>query len=457
MPQSGATNAGRQAFERWASSKLVALPAFNDDMPDETLAGIDAIIGSARLVGLSEAVHCAAEPLLMRNHLFKYLVRKHGFTAIAIESGLVESRLAHDYVRNGQGALSDVVAKGLTWGFQHAPQNRDLIAWMRAYNEQPSAGRPISFYGFDMAGSPGGEGPAGADVALKQSLAFLDRIDIDASQAFRTRVGVRLHAVQFSLMEPAPQSGYGSLSLEDRAILHTVIEDLIARFDDRRRDYIRRSSAEDFDWARQCALASLQLDDWLAHIPVGWRPLAGRPTTATASIGFLGAANDVRDAAQADNIDWILRREGPNARLLIFASQYHLSATPVASRFWADSTFGRRSVVAGVHLRQRYGADYVSIGNLIGGGEAACGRYRSRFDRAPDWSLDGALASLGVANFFLDLRTAPALPSQWLQGDHDLALGGVAVMRLAPAEANDALVYIDTVTPACCEDEAANV
>jgi len=50
---------------------------------------------------LSEGVHGAAEPLEFRNRVLQYLVEAKAFTAIAIESGIVESRTVHDYVRGG--------------------------------------------------------------------------------------------------------------------------------------------------------------------------------------------------------------------------------------------------------------------------------------------------------------------------------------------------------------------
>jgi len=60
------------------------------------------MIGNSRIVAVSEAVHAARQPLEFRNRLIKYLVEEMGFTAIALESGVVEGRLLNDYVRHGQ-------------------------------------------------------------------------------------------------------------------------------------------------------------------------------------------------------------------------------------------------------------------------------------------------------------------------------------------------------------------
>src|SRR6185437_3964893 len=49
-------------------------------------------IGPAAIVAFGEGSHLAREPLEFRNALFRYLVEYKGFTSIAIESGLLESR-----------------------------------------------------------------------------------------------------------------------------------------------------------------------------------------------------------------------------------------------------------------------------------------------------------------------------------------------------------------------------
>ena len=60
------------------------------------------MIGDKPLVALSEGIHFAAEPLEFRNRVLQYPVERKGFTAIAIESGVVEGRVVYDYVH---GAL----------------------------------------------------------------------------------------------------------------------------------------------------------------------------------------------------------------------------------------------------------------------------------------------------------------------------------------------------------------
>jgi erythromycin esterase len=73
------------------------------DASTQDLAPLERMIGDASIVGLSEGIHAAAEPLIFRNRVFKHLVGHLGFNAIAIESGIVESRMLNDYVTQGKG------------------------------------------------------------------------------------------------------------------------------------------------------------------------------------------------------------------------------------------------------------------------------------------------------------------------------------------------------------------
>jgi erythromycin esterase len=130
------------------------------------------IIGSARIVGLSEGQHAAAEPLEFRNRLFKYLVENLGFNVIAIESGIVESRLLNEYVTQGTGQLDTVLRQGFSNGFDTFRQNVELIRWMRNYNAslRPDAAK-VQSYGIDVPGSPGNlDAARGPETAINEVL-----------------------------------------------------------------------------------------------------------------------------------------------------------------------------------------------------------------------------------------------------------------------------------------------
>jgi erythromycin esterase len=184
----------RTAFLEWATRSLHPVTHQDMNAPVSDLRPLRNMIGDATIVGLSEGVHGGAEPLAFRNRLFRYLVEELGFDAIAIESGIIESRLIHDYVAEGQGDFEAVVQQGLSWTFDTYPQNRELIRWMKDYNSKlPSSGRKLQFFGFDVAGSPGNPSAIrGPETALDESLRYLGEVDPHEVASIRSRAGAFL-------------------------------------------------------------------------------------------------------------------------------------------------------------------------------------------------------------------------------------------------------------------------
>ena len=144
----------------------------------------------------------------------------------------------------------------------------------------------------------------------------------------------------------------------------------------------------------------------------------------------------------------ILKREGTNGKVLIFASRYHLSATPVTTRWGSEATAPRNvQQVAGTYLRRRFGARYVNIGNLIFNGAFGCGDFQP-LSPAPQHSIDGLASELGVPRFVLDVRTAPPAVKRWLDREHQLGPDDDTLL-MNVGQSYDILFYLDTVSAAC--------
>src|SRR5438132_1365313 len=88
-----------------------------------------------RLLGLGEPTHGEDVLLQVRNDLFRHLAEREGYRTIMIESDCVRGLLVDDYVTAGTGTLDEVMERGFSHGFGASPANRDLVCWMRTYNE----------------------------------------------------------------------------------------------------------------------------------------------------------------------------------------------------------------------------------------------------------------------------------------------------------------------------------
>ena len=427
---------GRDAFVDWARKSLKPLRTVAPSASTADLAPIKAMIGNATVVAISEGVHAGAEPLEFRNRLFQYLVQEMGFTAIAIESGVSESRQVHDYVLGGPGELKDILTRGITWTFDRMPQNAALVTWIREYNADPKHIRKINFYGFDVPGSPGNpQASRGLHTGLEEALLYLDRVDTTAARGLHARVDRWLPRIK---LDPASKdsSQYWGLTQAERDELSGAIGDLVALYERREAAYAAASSAKQYAWAYRSALGARVADAWLRRIPVGWQPSQG--------MTFFAEATDIRDRFQADNVSWIVNQEGPAGKVLVFASRYHISSAPITTTL---SSQGGNAVM-GTYLRPRLGARFVNMGNLIGGGTWGCTGFSADLSEAPPESIDRIAQGLGQKLWLLDLRAAPPAVRSWLDREHSMG-EGQGIFRLNLAKAFDLLFYLDRVTPAC--------
>ncbi|SCL53854.1 Erythromycin esterase [Micromonospora citrea] len=82
----------------------------------------------------------------LRNQIFARLAER-GFRSIAVECDRAAGLAVDAYVRGAGGTLDDVLAAGR--GFGGPAADRELVEWMRAYNESVPPDERLAFHGFD--------------------------------------------------------------------------------------------------------------------------------------------------------------------------------------------------------------------------------------------------------------------------------------------------------------------
>ena len=409
--------------ERWAAAAAVPLRSVEMGGDLDDLRAIASVIGSSRVIAIGESTHGAHEPLAFRNRLFRYLVERHGFTAIALETGLPESRRVADFVA-GRGnaappdAAARVVRTGFTWGFGNFAENVELVQWMRAYNDDPRHPRKLRLYGIDLSlGGPQGSTPTPA--AIEAALRYLASVDAPAASRMRMRFA--------PLMRHLPGDPSSPISTAERDTLSAAIATLVEHLQAGRAAYVAATSIEAHAWGLQAAVNAQQGDR--VHRAESPPPPGG---------GIAPGAwreMDARDSAMAENVRWALEREGDGGRLLVFAHDMHVKSAPTVGGPWK---LERPPTAMGQYLRAALGDRLLIIGT-VGGSKPG----------ATIASVDATLARLRTTPFMLDLRrTAPPAVRAWLASDQGLAVNGDATITLRPASAFDALVYLGALTPA---------
>ncbi|MEQ7123958.1 erythromycin esterase family protein [Actinopolymorpha sp. B11F2] len=353
------------------------------------------IVGDARVVAIGESTHRIHEFYQLRHRLTRFLVAELGFTAFVMESGFPEGLAVDAWVRGRPGNLGDLLRHGVTYHMGTCAEMGDQLAWMRSFNA--SHERAVGFYGMDLPDSS-----ASALPAVSASMEFLDEVDpAYAEVARRTLLPLfdYLPTDRTGLAWAAPTlHAYLALDPGARYELTARIGDLVERMQAQRVVYSGRADRERFERAYRCASTARHMDAFPQAMAVG-------PERT-----YEGA--NLRDAAMAETVEWILRRE---ERVVIAAANGHVQRWP----FSAPPIVNDRLTTAGEHLAASLGNEMVFIGSTLGGGELFLHRpipgapagHTETFVQdmpAPDpHSLDALLASAALPYYLVDLRKVP--------------------------------------------------
>jgi erythromycin esterase len=337
----------------------------------DDLAGLDRLIGDARIVALGEASHGTAEFFQMKHRLLEYLVERKGFTVFAIEGNWPEAQVADRFVKTREGDAGAALAAMYFWTWQ-TQEVAALLHWMRHYNATRGEHPVLSFTGFDM------QYP---NVAAKAVIDFLDRTGSADRDAVRA-----LFDGMDKLEKPGAEITAGEYTrLADAA---TKALDLIEA---RRERLVMASSPEQYRDLHQAARIVRQALE-------------------------TGAGILERDRAMAENVLWLVEEAFPGQKIVLWAHNGHIGTNQGSSE---------RSM--GDHVRDRYGDQMVVIGFATHHGAVRAKRIKEgKFERGGAVALPLALASkfsvealfgeIGLPRFILDLRdlTKESAVGAWL-------------------------------------------
>ncbi|MFG3280526.1 erythromycin esterase family protein [Streptomyces sp. NPDC048111] len=375
-----------------------------------------------RLLALGEPTHGEDALLELRNDLFRQLVEEQGYRAIAIESDCLSGLVVDDYVTTGAGTLDDVMRDGFSHpdiGLATSVANRELVRWMREFNENRPRSEQVRFAGFDgpleMAAAAS---PRRALTALFDCLAA--HVDADLLPCTAQRLDDLLGADEpwtdpGAMMDPArsvgrtPRAGELRLLAEDFAtLLETQAPHLEAAM-----------TPDAWDRARLCARTArglLRYHHWMAD-------------TSPGRMAWLVA---VRDQMMADNLLALAERHST----LVHAHNGHLQRNRSTMRMGGRPVeWWSAGALVGARLREEYGFLATALGTV---------RHRG-VDVPPPDTVEGMLYAGPLERCVVDapglaaaLRDAPAAPRQ-------SAYYGYAPLDPAQLASSDGLVFLKDV------------
>ncbi|MEU9735136.1 erythromycin esterase family protein [Streptomyces sp. NPDC048002] len=329
-----------------------------------------------RLLALGEPTHGDGTLLTLRNDLFRQLVQEEGYRTIAIESDCLRAATVDDYVTSGTGSLDEAMERGFGHGWGAWAGNRELVSWMREFNEGRPASDRLRFAGFD--------GPLEITAAEspRQSLTLLHRylaahVDADLLPCTTDTLD-RLIGPDDRWTEPAamrhPERSVGRTP--EARELRLLADELKELLDELTPHLLTAAPRAHWHRARlhaRTATGLLRYHHWMAD---------GSPARMTRLLG-------VRDRMMAGNL-LALAERGPvlvhahNAHLQRWRSDMRTDMGPV--RWWS----------AGALVGARLGAEYAHVATGLG-----TIRHQG-VDTPPPDTLEGHLYALSEDRLLLD-------------------------------------------------------
>jgi len=414
---------------RLSEEAVVPLRTLDPAAQLDDLGWLDGAIDDVRVVAIGESAHFNREFLQLRHRLLRYLVERHGFSAYAMESGFVEGGQVDAWLRRGAGTLGSVLAQGMTSLMGLWEEMRALLEWMRRHNQ--AAAHQVGFHGIDLSGSNASLLP-GLDAVT----GYLASVDPE----YRVDPALRETAAAFAAPSPfaigTALSAYPSLPRERRDALTAGLADLMAYLIGRRFDHLRRTTVEAYERAVRTLQLTVAIDAMFRDLARGQQD------------GMVRS----RDAAIADTVEWVLRRE---ERIVLAAHNGHVQRWPITLPGIPAAP------TAGVHLSERLGPRYLVIGTtsesgqvLTEGPEFATGTLFTELAPPRPGSLDALMAATHDEPFATDLRTlSPADAGAVREGVSDQRIGS-SYSEVNALTAYDIVIHLPHVTPAAPDRDA---
>jgi erythromycin esterase len=353
----------------WLKSNCIPFSTSKPGSGSEDLMPLKGIVGSARVVALGEATHGTKEFFEMKHRILQFLVEEMGFNIFAIEAAWAESNLVNDYVQTGRGDPARLLA-GLGFWTWNTQEVLDMILWMRQHNENPGRASKVSFCGFDMQT---------ARTAMDSVIAYLSRVDASAA-TWADSLYAPFHPYSSS------GSSYTDASADVKSLCSWNVQAVYGHLLEHRQEYESKTSTTQFALALQAARVAVQME---------------------AYFGVLHSPD--RDGFMAENAQWWLNQGGPNAKIVLWAHNGHVSEYQYTMGRVLRSVYGREMVVLGFDFG--FGS-FNAVQYNLATSQATGSPTRFEVEPPPSDSYEYTFEAASLPRFFLDMRDYPA----WLLG-----------------------------------------
>jgi erythromycin esterase len=118
------------------------------NLSDEDLESLE-YLSDCKIAGLGEATHGTKEFFQLKHRIFRYLVENHDYKIFAFECDMGESYYVDKYVTTGEGNIDYIMINIMHFWTWMTKEVKDLLIWMKEYNQDKSDKDKIHFIGVD--------------------------------------------------------------------------------------------------------------------------------------------------------------------------------------------------------------------------------------------------------------------------------------------------------------------
>ena len=106
----------------------------------------------AKVIALGEATHGNADFQALKLDVLKKLVNEEGVRSFALETDFGGGMLVNRYIHGEDDDVNKAV-NSLLFGIYRTEDVKDMLVWMRSYNDSAKDEDKLNFYGYDMQNS----------------------------------------------------------------------------------------------------------------------------------------------------------------------------------------------------------------------------------------------------------------------------------------------------------------
>ncbi len=286
----------------------------------EDLMPLKDILKDKKIVAMGEATHGTSEFFKMKHRFFEFLVEDMDYRVFAMECDGGGGQVINDYILNDKGSLEEALeaTKFAVWRTEEV---KNMIKWMKEYNDNPSHKEKIKFYGFDMQGI--------VDTLPKLSY-YLGELD----KELQTKA-------EEDTLNTIYRNDIKALTNEQLDSILLNINEIKKDMENEKEKYLNNNLQNEYELAiwnlnlvSQCAEYSIEVNKSVNPMIQSVAP------------------SNLRDKYMADNVKWIQEHEGKlgNDKVMLWAHNVHVS--------YMDDIYK----YMGKNLKEMYGDEYYSIG-----------------------------------------------------------------------------------------------